>query len=267
MSVESQSLQGEKYLSARLLERFCKHNGERGSLLVATYNYLRLVDDVVDGANVSGFDSNSYISRQINILDGNVKPDLGQKEDAIVHNLRWEVLGGMANDAKFQVKNILSSIQDDALHSNFEPRNNREIRHYNWRTLYSAINLTSIVLNGEPLKPTKEFMSLLDSWNRLGSLIDIQEDLENGQIKLPVAYEYGENENSEESTVRKLKASVFDKQLVDSLVNIMTNSGSFFHLNIPLWQQIVSFFYIMLRVPTKAVIKGINARQILMSKF
>ncbi len=259
MTTEALSLQDEKYLSARLLERVCQRYGDKGVFLIGIYKYLREVDDKIDNSTLGKSEKVKYVTDQIEILQTSTIPENSEQ----LSHLPWMAVKEHEAKIRFHVSNLLSSIREDAIYQGLEPRNKREIRHYNWRTLNSAINLVGIVLNDKPIIETKEYMNLLNAWNNIGSLIDFDEDIANSQLKIPLDTEQvsGLNKICEKDEKQAFVLDLFNKkqftlEIYRNLLGVIENSTSFFSLDMPTWQRILSFLYVTTRIPAKTVLKG-----------
>lgn len=267
MGVEAKvSLSSEKYLTARIVAKCLERYGDRGKLLLGAYAYLRWVDDYADESTDGKEDKLKFLDRQMVIVSGNEKSLELDPVELMFQNLPWSSINKAEGLARNQIQIVLGSIEDDVCHQGLEPRNVRELRHYNIRSLYPCINLTNIVLNGRELRPTKKFMDLMSVWNGIGGIIDLNEDLTSGIIQLPLNFD-------EVSQIRSFKGlenrkgaflEIYDKrrlanQISHSIGEVFKSGTGFLDVDMPAWQRYLVTTYILTRVPTKTLFHGLRS--------
>jgi hypothetical protein len=260
------TLQGEKYSTARALEKFCRLYGDKGKILVGTYAYLRWIDDQIDEGPEAEQDKLAFLNRQASLIQG-VLPDNLQEVESLYTSLPWHSVKENLKEIKGQTLIILESITDDAQHQKFNPRTQRESRHYNWRTLHPCLDMMNIVLNGRSLQATSHFMELLDTWNTIGGLIDFEENLESGMVQVPFSNTEIERISSE-PIPSKRKQTILEiynqkrrrNEIFKCVSGFYRHSLSFFEVDLPKWQQAISAAYMLTRAPAKALIAGLSLK-------
>lgn len=257
-----QSLQGERYITIKALDKLSVLYGDRGKLFVGMYAYLRWIDDIIDKAPGYKEEKLSFLDRELQIVAGDIPDDLVGNEKAYL-NLPWGVVKVNVEQVKLETKIVLHSIIDDVEHQDLKPRNSTEQRHYNWRTLHPCINIANLIINGKTLKATREMMDLLEAWNGTGGLIDLVDDINNGMALAHFSEDELRNINDQpDSSLRKsMILEIYDqdryKKEMNKLIQVMVKNGtSFFKADMPFWQRCAIVFYMFGRAPIKATVKG-----------
>lgn len=254
-------LQEEKYLSARLMRYLPIIFGERGEMAIGVYQYFRKVDDLVDEGDISREEKLGYLDREI----GQIKnwQENEWEETSVWKRLRCSGLP-KKKEIYFQAFLELNAIRDDVVGGG-RAKSDREARHYNWRTLLPCLEGLALILNGRGIRPTAKFMKLLDSWNSIGSLIDLEEDAGRGMYQLPLQRTEIEEFNRLNDEERdKFYRGVIGRRFGDIVKGVfeglVLNQGSFLKLDLPLWQRYLSFGY-MIRADMKTLrLRGKGSR-------
>lgn len=259
---DSLKIENEKYLAARLFRVLPALYGDRGEVAIGAYQYFRWIDDVIDeDMSLSQEEKIAFLEKQISLNEDPSSQDLQPIETYFFKELPWNSLSPEILDQLApKIKMILSAIKDDLLHQNFVPRNEREMRHYNYRAVVAAIDALGVILNGTSVQPTKKLMDLIHHWNLIGALKDLEEDVANGLAMVPLGPE--ESKLLTESQFQEILEDVFKKLLTRArfeaekkrnLKGILLNSSAFLELQMPLWQKVLATLYILGRVLPRSV--------------
>ncbi len=153
-----------------------------------------------------------------------------------------ECLSGVASEINTAIRVEMGSIRDDAEHSGLRSRTEREIRHYNWRTLAPCMSGVLLVINGKYPRETKRYMEWIQGAMLLGGLIDLHEDLDAGFQKVPVKGELPEYLSKDDVLKHYDRAQVkrIKRECVEKMVK---NVGCFWEMGLPVWQSLVCTIY------------------------
>lgn len=230
----------DKYLSAKLMATVLPIiAGEKGKDLINFYGYFRWVDDYVDEGKESGETKKSFIDRQMLIARGEKVTGLSPEEENFCQNLCKNRKHGEV--VRKQAEIMLSTIRDDVDRKHV-PRNEREVRHYNYRVMLSALRASTLLINEKEMKETPRFVKFVDWWMRSAGCIDVDSDFEHGLIHFPYSSEEVEELSGmeHERRIENLKVSIknrHEKQKDYALTNLPRLSLAVFDLDIPLWQK------------------------------
>lgn len=237
----------DHYVAAKLLELLPLFYRERGKFIIGLYAYIRWVDNKVDEVNGLSSDQKSGFLHRQNEIVADRYPDNLEPMEELFKGLSWQSVP--ESGVKHHVRIILSAIGDDLDHHKLAPRSDREIRHYNWRTIWPVVDGLFLVLNKRPIREGKRFMDLLDGYMSLGNLEELGEDLKHGLIKLPIK-EPGRRRISISRVLSEYDHANFFRKKEQNLAKITRNFGAVTNLDIPVWQKITCLLYL-----TEATIK------------
>jgi len=230
----------EPYTGARLLEGLPYIYGKKGDFVVGLYVYLRWVDDFVDERkDLSKEQKLTFLKRQSVVVDNFTPEDILPME-AMLNKLPWDHVPERKIRQKVQI--ILGSIVDDVEHQGFKVRSDREVRHYNWRTIQPVMDGLFLVLNGKPMHEDISIMKLLDAYMRIGGLDGFGDDLSQGVVKLPLKNNT-EGTTSLERILEEYDEERYNSEKVKNLIKIYSNVGGFMKLDIPFWQKVACILY------------------------
>ncbi|OGD09427.1 hypothetical protein A2397_01930 [Candidatus Amesbacteria bacterium RIFOXYB1_FULL_44_23] len=241
----------EPYLGARVLALLPRLIGKRGEFVVGLFSYLRWVDDLMDEGKQPTKSKLEFMERQMVLATGidEIKPANPEPEEEFFSNLPWNVV---PRETRHRVQMILGSVIDDVNNQGFKVRTDREIRHYNWRTMWPIMDGLFLVLNGKPAKPGVQVMRFLDACVRIGSLEGLGDDLSQEVIKLPVEFER-ETAVTKQSVLEKLDEKWFSAEKKRNLNEIAVNALGFLKLDIPAWQKLLCLGYAAEILVTKSL--------------
>ena len=215
--------------------------GKRGKFVVGLFAYLRWVDDVVDENNyLTRRQKLVFLERQMGIVGG-FAPEKVLSMEETFSELPWECVP--EKEVRHRVNIILGSVADDADHQGFKVRTDREVRHYNWRTIWPVVDCLFLVLNGKPMREDASMMRLLDAYMKIGSLEGLADDLQQGVVKLPMGSDCGGNTSVDE-VLERYDERMFYREKVKNLREIESNLGAFMRLDIPSWQKFACIVYL-----------------------
>lgn len=230
----------EPYMGAKLLEGLPYLFGKRGDFLVRLFAYLRWVDDLVDERkDLTKQRKLGFLEKQMGIVAGFVPEEILPME-RMFSELPWKSVP--EKGVRHRINIILGSIADDVEHQGFRARTDREVRHYNWRTIQPAVDGLFLVLNGKPMREDISMMQLLDAYIRIGSLEGLADDLIQEVVKLPVSGDE-KNETSLAKVLREYDKQRFDKVKSEALRTIAANITAFMRLDVPIWQKLACVVY------------------------
>jgi len=230
----------EPYVGARLLESLPYVFGEKGKFVVGLFAYLRWVDDTVDeGEKLTRVQKLEFLDQQMRLTTG-FTPDDVLPMEGVFCELPWKCVP--EKEVRHRINIILGSVVDDVNHQGFMPRTDREIRHYNWRTVWPVFDGLFLIINGKPMRENSSFMRLLDAYMRMGSLEGLGDDLQQRVLKLPVAKTT--DYKAAEDVLDLWNKKWFDDQKWDSLKTMASNIGAILDLDIPTWQKLVFVAYV-----------------------
>ena len=210
--------------------------------MVGLYAYLRWVDDYVDeNENLTKKQKTNFLEREMGLVAGFTPESLTPME-SVLNDLPWAKVPEKL--VRHRINIILGSMMDDVEHQGLIPRTEREIRHYNWRTMWPAADGMSLALNGKPMKLNKGTMNFLDSYMRIGSLEGLGDDLNQGVLKLSVPDLPAEFVSTAKEIEEKLDEKEFDRQKWTNLGIIARNIGAFVRLDVPAWQKLAATAYV-----------------------
>ena len=249
-------LLNEEYLAARAFSIFPIIYGERGDFAVTAMTYFRWVDDLIDKNGLSYEGKVKFIKRQEELhMEG--LPRNAYEIERRYHSF-YDLMGPCVGEIREKATILLGCIKRDFNHQGYKARTYREIRHDNIRTLSTCIEAVAFILNQKPMKPTKKFVNMVDYWATLGSLSDLQEDIERGMLQVPFSREEVEEINSKRNErERKMLAlkiydeERFNKEKQRAIDGLRQNAYSFLQLDMPFWQKVLSTIYIRVREPIK----------------
>ena len=231
----------EPYSSARLFEILPRFFGDKGQFIVGLYAYLRWVDDYVDeGENLSKKQKLTFLERQMGLVAGFV-PENSMPMESVLNDLPWTKVPEKL--VRHRINIILGSIMDDVEHQGLVPRTEREIRHYNLRTMWPVVDGLFLVLNGKSMKPNRSTMDFLDSYMKIGSLEGLGDDLKQGVLKLSVPDLPIKSISTAKEVEEKFDEKWFDRQKWTNLRNMARNIGTFVGLDIPACQKLAAIAY------------------------
>jgi hypothetical protein len=231
----------DKYLSAKLMATLLPIiAGERGKDLANFYGYFRWVDDYVDEGKESETNKKFFIDRQMSIARGEKLDGLLPEEENFCQNLNKEREHGQV--VRKQAEIMLSTIKDD-IERKYMPRSERELRHYNYRVMLSALRSSTLLINEKEMKETSKFANFLDVWMRCAACGDIKEDFDRGLIHFPFSREEIKEVKDvgcgeREEIVKTVIKNKFERQKEEILLNLPRVSLAVLDLDIPLWQKV-----------------------------
>jgi len=257
--IETNTVQSEPYLAARALNLLPILYGERGKIVVKTYAYFRSVDNRIDKTTESIEEKLGFLQRQSQVIKRRPVPHPTTHESMYL-NLPWDIFPEQTlKSIDTQAQILLSTFVDDVRHFGFQPRNYRETRHYNWRTLLPCLEAISLIINGKPMKVTSRFMHLLNSCNSIGSLQDFEEDVDRKLLQVPFSRDeitlIARCTNEEEKRARALEiynSGRFEAEKARHIDTLKTHNNAFMDLDIPFWQKAVCTAYLTHRAIKKA---------------
>ena len=236
-----------KYLSAKALELLPTFYGERGTFVVGFYTYARWVDNLVDESDLSKEQKLTFLKRQIDLLDG-VSPEEPEPLEQKLLSLPWNAVP--QEEIRRQAKIMMHALIDDVNHQGFIPRTEREVRHNNWRAILPCFEGISLAINGRPLRVSSDFAFLVDNFNQVAALQDLEENLDIGLINLPLPGDFVDHignltEEERKVVVRGLfHRRRFQNEKADVFRKLGKYSPSVLTLDMPLWQKLIFFAYI-----------------------
>lgn len=248
--VESESTfrpREDKYLSSKALELLPAFYGERGRFVVGFYGYARWVDNLVDESDLSRQQKLTFLKRQIGLLDG-VLPEEPEPLEQRLLSLPWNAVP--QGEIKKQAKIMMHALIDDVNHQGFIPRTEREVRHNNWRAILPCFEGISLAINGRSLRVKSDFAFLVDNFNRVGALQDLEEDLTFGLINLSLPRDFVDRISKLTEEERKVVVKGlfhqkrFQIEKADAFRKLGKYSPSVFSLDMPFWQRLIFFAYV-----------------------
>lgn len=271
LAIQNTSLQNERYISVKIMDKICTLYGDRGKIFIGGYSYLRWIDDIVDQGGQNKEDKLSFLNRQSQIVTGKVRNGFSEQESAFL-SLPWESVHETYDQIRQHTNILIHTMIDDVNHQNLNPRNSREQRHYNWRILHSCLNIANLALNGKPLRATKEVMNIANYWNYIGTLLDLDDDMKYGMANVSFnELELDEILNIVSFDLRKSKISeIYSKkryrtEIKKCIEGVLVNAPGFLDTDMPLLQKTLIYIYLLTRVPAKAVINGYKTMKLLNS--
>ncbi len=256
----------DPYVAAHILERLPLVVGDRGIFIVGMFSYFRWVDDEADErVDLTKSQKLEFIDREMKLADGQ-PPQNPLRMEIVFENLPWHAVP--QQEARGQVKILLSSIADDVSHQGYLVRSEQEITDYNRRTILPVVTGLFLSLNGKSPELSDPLLELLDAYIRIGSLEGLGDDLRQGVLKLPLkSKETGVT--SVEEVLAEYDRQKFNETKWSNLFKILRNIGSFAYLNIPAWQKAACIIYMCadvlvkkpLFVQREKAVKGLSERQ------
>lgn len=239
---------GLNYLSMELGAVIARRFGDRGSVLIGIAKYLRWVDDTVDNPNISRSDRQKYLDRQKSLLsDPSIRNRLHEHEINFF-SLPWDSVGTNEPHIRHQVNIVIHSIEEDLQHEGFIARTAREIKHYNWRSLFPCFEMASLILNGKQLRAKKVALDFVDELQYLGAFADFEEDIEQSLIKFGLPREEVETINAARDRKTAFLNIMNRRRFYDEkklhLRNLTQTAKSIFDTNLPMWQKAAAYLYL-----------------------
>jgi hypothetical protein len=231
----------EKYVGAKVLEALPIMFGDRGEYIVGISAWFRWVDDTIDEGDGTFAEKRAFLLKQQRLVSGDLSHtgNLHPMEEFLV-NLPWNKVPMQTGN---RVLILLSAIEDDLVHQGLKTRSAREIRHYNWRTMWPIIDVTFLVLNGHTIKESPRFMEMINDYVTLGSLDGIGDDLTQQVIKLPIP-----KSREGQTTAKEIEAyyseAEFSKLKKQAIKSVWENKSEVWNLDIPTWQKACCFLYL-----------------------
>lgn len=251
----------EKYLTARIMARSASLFGPRGERAVRWYSYFRWLDDQIDESPITTQEKLDLLSRQHQVIENQLNESLHPCEEFVAHHGTNGMTPENAQLLRAQGHIMVASIEDDCRHLGLVPRTEREMRHYNWRTLLTPIRALSLILNNQDFVPTRQTMELINAWNSLGGLIDLEEDIHNGALQLTLTQEQQQEISTLPSLPERqayakqtITPEVFQEKKLHAVSTLWTHAISFMDTNLPWWQRSAATVYLM----TRCSIKGLT---------
>jgi len=238
----------DPHLGAKLLELLPIIYGKRGKAVVGYFSYFRWVDDVVDESTLTSQEKLGFLERQFDIVRGVYPNERYPMEDVLI-NISTQQLR-YATDLQTKTNEVLASFVDDVQHSTYLPRREQELRLYNSRSLLMCLEAVGILINGKPIKTTKQFAELANSWNNVGTLLHLKEDLSQGLIRVFLSDEecetieaFSDPQDRKGKFISIVNKDRFIKDRNRCASTITENIPSIFDLDIPAWQKIIAAAY------------------------
>ena len=250
----------EPYLSARALQACHGLYGRNGEVVVDFYTYFRWFDNIADSPQMSHSYRLEFIERQKNLikygtLEGTLLPI-----EKFYQRLPFDAIPQEFHpQLKREFLNIAHSIGDDVRHFGLFPRTRRQIHQNNIRTFLPYAETVSIALNRHSTRPTNHFIELLDLWNYLGALLHLPKDLDEEKI---IKIGFTKEEVAQITPLETVEArrekvlSIFNlgryrREWEETLDRFRIVTTSFFELDMPFYQMLISSMYLFLREPTR----------------
>lgn len=232
----------DPYCGANLLEGLPYLLGDRGKFVVKLFAYLRYVDDMVDEKNGEGWGKEQklrWLERQMGVITG-FPPDAPNEMENLCLNLSWQNVP--QKEVRHRIQVLLGSIVDDVEHQGLRTRSERELRHYNWRTMWPIVDSLFLVLNGKPIDESREFMEFLNSYMNIGHLEGLGDDLKQGVIKLSME-DGGSKITDWAEILQYYNKHKFENEKGKALSSVCKHAYAFGQLDIPWWQKIICWIY------------------------
>lgn len=227
----------------------------RGHFIVGLYAYVRWVDNTVDEGNgLSLNQRKDFLQRQMKLVQGNPLKETDAME-LMFSGLPWKSVP--EKEIQKRVSIIFGAISDDLEHRNLTLRSNREIRHYNWRTIWPVVDGLFLLLNGRLMREDKRFMELLDGYMLLGNLEEIGDDLNQELIKIPLATQSGER-MTKPQVLEEIDQKEYNRLKSNAIAKISDNLETVRRLNIPLWQKFALTIYLFEALVKKQILLSRN---------
>ena len=238
----------DPHLGAKLLELLPIIYGKRGKVVVGYFSYFRWVDDVVDESSLTSQEKLGFLERQFNIVRGTYPNKRYPMEDVLINISNQQF--PYASDLQTKTNEVLASFIDDVQHSTYLPRRKQELRLYNSRSLLMCLEAVGILINEKPIKTTKQFAELSNSWNNVGTLLHLKEDLSQGLIRVFLSDEecevieaFPDPQDRKGKFISIVNKDRFIKDRNRCASTITENIPSIFNLDIPVWQKIIGAAY------------------------
>lgn len=241
--------QDEIYASARYIGKVAHMYGEHGKALIDGWKYARWVDNIVDEGVNTQEEKLDFLYRQINLILGKQMDDYAEKERLIM-NLPWHLLP--EQEMKKELCYLLQTQVSDVLHLGYEPRTDEDIKAHSQKMFSAIFNLTSLSLNGHSISPHPQYLDFMFFANKLGALLDFEEDVNSGLLNVPFTERECEIIRNIPTPGRRevvLKIYTperfqFERALTDQ--GYTETYSSILQLNLPLWQRLAGYTYFAL---------------------